>query len=146
MIVVSVVVLAAIAVGADDPQVGTWKLNEAKSDKTMLSHIARLVKVEAQDNGLKIIMDSVNGQDKPIHGEYVTKYDGNDYPRSEPSYTTALKRIDSHTIEQVNKKDGKVVETNRWTISLDGKTRTYTSIEKDGQGKIVTHSAVFDKQ
>ena len=46
----------------------------------------------------------------------------------------AVKRIDAHTLESVNKKGGKVTTTQRNVVSADGKTRTVTttgSMDKD---------------
>ena len=57
-----------------------------------------------------------------------------------------MKRIDEHTLESVNKKEGKVTTTQRNVVAADGKTRTVTTTGTDGQGQKVNNVAVYEKQ
>lgn len=52
------------------------------------------------------------------------KFDGNFYPvEDDPAHTMVmLKLLDSSTVEQTNKRDGKIVSVLRLTVSPDGKT------------------------
>jgi hypothetical protein len=55
---------------------------------------------------------------------YDAKFDGKDYPiAGDPGHTVvALKRIGSDTIEEIDKRDGKVTDIIRSTVSGDGKS------------------------
>ena len=57
---------------------------------------------------------------------YTAKFDGKDYPYNGDPGTTSvsLRRIDDHTIEQTDKRDGKITSVRRMTVSSDGKTLT----------------------
>ena len=58
----------------------------------------------------------------------------------------AVKRIDAHTLETVNKKGGKVTTTQKNVVSADGKTRTVTTTGTDAQGQKINNVGVFEKQ
>jgi hypothetical protein len=55
---------------------------------------------------------------------YAAKFDGKDYPyKGDPGTTSvSLKKIDAHTVEESDKRDGKVIFVSRMTISADGGT------------------------
>jgi hypothetical protein len=76
------------------------------------------------------------------------QYDGKDYPvTGSPLYDAyALKRINASTTESMQKKDGKIVFTNRRVVSKDGKVLTITQTGTNAQGKPVKNVLVFDKQ
>ena len=66
----------------------------------------------------------------PTGDSYTAKFDGSDYP-SKSGYGTngmvSLKKIDAHTIEETDKRDGKVTNVQKMTVSSDGKTMTIVS-------------------
>ena len=47
----------------------------------------------------------------------------------------SAKRIDENTVEEIDKRDGKIVEVARFTVSADGKTLT-VSMENKTSGAI----------
>ncbi len=116
---------------ADDPQVGTWKLNEAKSKIGAGSPKLTTVVYEAAGDGVKVTVDGTDGDGKPLHSEWTGKYDGKDYPvTGDPSTDTrSYKKVDDHTLAFTNKKGDKVIISGRGVVSADGKTRTVTSPE-----------------
>jgi|WetSurMetagenome_2_1015567.scaffolds.fasta_scaffold88127_2 hypothetical protein len=144
--IIIVLALVTVAVAAD-PFVGTWKLNVAKSKFNPPSSASKsmVVKIEAQDNGLKFTFDSVDAEGKVAHGEYAAKFDGKDYPvKGDPATdAVSLKRIGDSGYEIVNKKGGK--ETSRVSVvfAKDGKSSTVTA--KDAKGQ-VTSVGIFEKQ
>ena len=146
-----VLALAVIAVAADNPFVGTWKLNLAKStyDPGPPPKSA-MMKIEAQANGLKIAGDSVNSEGKPVHMELSPKYDGKEYPVTGTGISSDMmvvfKRIDANTHESVAKQAGKEVQTVRQVVSKDGKTLTRTAKGTNAQGQAFNNTLVFDKQ
>lgn len=74
---------------------------------------------------------------------YDAKFDGKDYPLKGDKNvdTVSLKRIDANTIDQVDKKDGKVVHTSRMTISPDGRKMSL-EIDDKLQGKTFKGAAI----
>ncbi len=133
---------------AENPSLGTWKLNEAKSKLIPGTPKNLTVVYAAAGDSVKGTIDGVDGQDKPTHNEWTGKFDGKDYPvTGDPnSDTRAIKQIDDHTAELTVKKGGKVTLTGKAVVSADGKTRTVTISGTDAAGKKVTSTAVYDKQ
>lgn len=61
----------------------------------------------------------------PTGDSYTAKFDGNDYPyKSYGADAVSLKKVDAHTIEETDKRDGKVVSVSKMTVSPNGKTMT----------------------
>jgi hypothetical protein len=146
--VAAVVCLAGAAVClAQEPQMGTWKLNEAKSK---LSGMAKnnTVVYEAAGDSVKVTVDGVDADGKPSHNEWTGKFDGKDYPvTGDPSADTrSYKKINDHTLTLTNKKDGKATLTGRVVVSPDGKTRTVKVSGTDAKGQKISSTAVYDKQ
>src|SRR6266478_76898 len=149
-IVMTVVVclVAGAMCFADDVQMGTWKLNEAKSKFAAGAPKNTTVVYEAAGDKVKVTVDGVDGAGKPTHNEWTGKYDGKDYPVTGDANSDmrSLKKIDDHTLALTVKKGGKVTGTGRIVISADGKTRTVTVKATDATGKKYTTTSVYDKQ
>src|SRR5690348_5941464 len=94
---------------ADDPIVGTWRLNLAKSNPAALATFRSITaKVESRTDGLKVTEDLVSPQGMPTHSEFTAKYDGLDYPVTGDPYfdTISLRRTDPHHASATWKKAG----------------------------------------
>jgi hypothetical protein len=133
---------------ADSPNMGTWKLNEAKSTIPAGFVKNTTVVYEAAGDSVKVTTDGTDRNGNPSHTEWTGKFDGKDYPLTgDPAADSrSYKTIDDHTMALANKKDGKVVVSGRIVISADGKSRTLRVTGTDAAGKKVTSSAVYDKQ
>jgi hypothetical protein len=133
---------------ADNPNMGTWKLNEAKSKIPPGFVKNTTVVYQAAGDSVKVTTDGTDRNDNPSHTEWTGKFDGKDYPLTgDPAADSrSYKKIDDHTMALANKKDGKVVASGRIVISADSKSRTLHLIGTDAAGKKVTSSAVYDKQ
>jgi hypothetical protein len=133
---------------ASNPTLGTWKLNEAKSNIAPGTSKNITVTYAAAGDSIKGTIDGVDGQGKPTHTEWTGKFDGKDYPvTGDPnSDTRAMKQIDNHNYDLTVKKDGKVTISGKAVVSADGKTRTVTISGTDAAGKKMTSTAVYDKQ
>ena len=133
---------------AQNPHLGTWKLNEAKSKLTPGTQKNLTVTYEAIGDNVKATLDGVDGKGNPTHNEWTGKFDGKDYPvTGDPtSDMRSYKKINDRTMEATAKKDGKVVLTARIAISADGKTRTLTTHSTDPAGKKITNTAIYEKQ
>ena len=133
---------------ADDVNMGTWKLNEAKSKFSAGSPRNSTVVYAAAGDQVKITVDGKDAEGKPAHSEWTGKFDGKDYAvTGDPSSDArAYTRIDDHTLEFTAKKAGKVTLTGRIVVSAEGKTRTVTTTGTDAKGNKVSTTAVYDKQ
>jgi hypothetical protein len=146
---VAALMLSAAATASPDVFSGTWKMDPAKSKFSPgPAQKSLTVVVESDENGIKIEATGVDGADKPINVKYSAKFDGKDYSATgiPNADMVSAKRVDSHTIETQQKKDGKVIMTVTTKVSKDGKTRTATFIGKDAEGHPVHNVVVYDKQ
>jgi len=139
---------ATVCFAAEDVNMGTWKLNEAKSKIGPGMPKNTTVVYAASDDSVKITVDGVDADGKPVHNEWTGKFDGKDYPVTgdSSSDTRAYKRVNDHTLEITNKKGGTVTTTARVVVSADGKSRTVTAHGKDAKGKKISSTSVYDKQ
>jgi hypothetical protein len=147
-VAVSALVLGSIAHAADN-QVGTWKLNVAKSKYSPgPAPKEGTLTVESQPNGLKITIHGTDAEGKPVHMEFSPKYDGKDVPATgmPGADTINMKKIDDYTVESVSKKGGKPLITTTSVVSKDGKTRTTTQKGTNAKGEKVNNTIVYDKQ
>jgi hypothetical protein len=133
---------------AQNPMLGTWKLNEAKSKIPAGSSKNLMVKYEAAGDSMKATIDGVDGQGKPTHTEWTGKFDGKDYPVSgDPTADTrSIKQVDAHNYQLTVKKAGKVTMTGKAVISADGMSRTINVSGKDSMGMKIESTSVYDKQ
>jgi len=146
-----ILLLASAALWGADSNVGTWKLNLAKSKYTTDHPAPKSLSVTFKEQPDGLVLDAVGADAKgdPIKIHWAAKFDGKDYPSTggvEGADTVSLKRVDANTIETTNKKSGQVVTTVRSVVSQDGKTRTSTWSGKDSKGNSETWTVVFDKQ
>ena len=141
-------VFVSVALGfQDSPQMGTWKLNEAKSKFAGKARNHTVV-YEAAGDQIKVTVDGVDEAGGATHNEWTGKFDGKDYPVTGDATSDArsYRTIDKNTLELKGTKGGKQTLTGRIVVSADGKTRTVTTTATDAQGKKVTNVAVYDKQ
>jgi len=136
----------AFCLAADDPMMGTWKLNEAKSKIAPGAPKNSTVVYAAAGDQVKVTVDGTDADGKPAHSEWTGKMDGKDYPvTGDPTADLRSYKKDGKDLELINKKDGKVTTTGKVVISADGKTRTVTINWTDAKGAKMTSTAVYDK-
>jgi len=133
---------------ASDVQIGTWKLNEAKSTFAPGASKNNTVVYQAVGDEVKVTVDGTDNSGKPTRNEWTGKFDGKFYPVTGDPNTDELayKQINDRTLDLTTKKGGKVVVTGRIVVAADGKSRTVTTHQADSSGKKVTSTAVYDKQ
>jgi hypothetical protein len=147
--VVLVVPTADLSAQANDPRIGTWKMNAAKSKFNPGPPPQSLtVTVEPSDKGEKVAADIANADGTRTTTVYTANFDGKNYPLtgSPTADTVSLKRVDAHTTERTDKKGDKVITTLRRVVSRDGKTMTVTTKGTNAEGQAVNNVIVFDKQ
>jgi hypothetical protein len=98
---------------------GSWRVNKVNESENGLT-------TTYKGDGDEISMSTPTGQ------SYTAKLDGKDYPVKGSYFynSVSLKRIDDHTIEETDKRDGKVVEVAKMTVSPDGKKMTVVATDK----------------
>jgi len=139
---------AAAVCCAASPQMGTWKLNEAKSKMPADMGKNTTVTYAEKGNKIEVTVDGVDKDGKPRHGVWVGKFDGKTYKSKgnlawdSASYTM----VNDRTNDITTMKDGKVLWTGQITVSKDGKSRTVTVNGTDANGKKYKSKAVYDKE
>jgi hypothetical protein len=133
---------------ASEIQMGTWKLNEAKSTIAAGAPKNSTVVYEAAGDSIKVTIDGTAADGTATHSEWTGKFDGKDYPSTgNPNEDMrSVKQINDHTLHVTSKKGGKIVLTAHVVVAADGKSRTVTTNGTDAQGKKYESTAVYDKQ
>jgi len=117
---------------ADSNQIsGSWR--DEKEDVATADAITFTFKSEGTDT---------MSYSTPTGQSYTAKLDGNDVPyKGDPGTTTAaLKRI-GNSIEETDKRDGKVISVSKLTVAADGKTITI-DVDDKLNGTKATYVAV----
>jgi len=106
---------------------GSWT-----PDKVNGNEVLRTVRYEMTPDGFRM---NWNGQ------TYDAKFDGKEYPiTGDPGHTrVTLKRIDADTVEEIDRRQGKVVDQIRLAASKDGKTVDVTDRDL-AHGQTVTYT------
>jgi hypothetical protein len=139
---------AATMCFAESPQMGTWKLNEAKSKlipdtgkNTTVTYSA------AKGDKVKVTVEGVDKDGKPTHSVWVGMFDGKVYPvKGNLTYNAVMyKMVDDHTNDITAMKDGKVAWTGTIKVAKDGKSRVVTINSTDAGGKKMKGKAFYDK-
>ena len=140
--------VAVASAFAGDVNMGSWKLNEAKSTIPAGAPKNTMVTYSAAGDSIKVVVDGVDASGKPTHNEWTGKFDGKDYPLvgDATADTRSYKKIDDHTMTLNNKKAGKTMLSGKIVISADGKSRTLTVSGTDSMGMKVEYTAFYDKQ
>ena len=141
-------VAAVVCLASTSVQMGTWKLNEAKSKLAPGAAKNNTVVYEASGDNVKVTVDGTDRDGKPTHNEWTGKFDGKDYPvTGDPnSDMRSYTKVDDRTLGLNVKKGGKITTSGRIVVSPDGKSRTVTTSGTDPQGKKVNSNVVYDKQ
>jgi hypothetical protein len=134
--------------GSQMGQMGTWKLNEAKSKLDPgAAKNTNVVYISSGDN-VKVTVDGTDSAGNSLHTEWTGKFDGKPYPlKGNPaSDTRAYTAVDDHTLSFVEKKGAAVTISGRISVAADGKSRTVDATATDSKGMKVNTHAVYDKQ
>ena len=141
--------------------VGTWKLNVAASrlppGPPPQVHVRRYsLASDGTLVGLAVVVDAAGN---PYFLQFAAKADGKDYAEFDsrslaalqidgtaPKSTYAETTVDSHTVEWVDKQDGKITAHGRKWVSADGKTLSFTAEATNSRGEAQTFLFVFDRQ
>ena len=144
-----VLAFITVAAAADDPFVGTWKMNSAKSKFIPGQEMkVYVVTIEKSGDGYKNAMDGVNATGMSLHIEFVAQNDGKDYPitGNPMANTVSVTRIDGNNLGAVLKRGETAVARMRTSVSTDGKILTVAQTIIGAAGAEIVSTIVFDKQ
>jgi hypothetical protein len=136
----------------DDPSIGTWRLNVAKSKFTPGPPIkADTRSYEWKDGWIIVTTETTQPSGEKTGVRFAAKFDGKEYPqigRFAPtvaiiSYQPVDKRTLTYTVKDTT---GKVTSTNTRTVSADGKTMTIEQKSTDASGRPVLNVELFERQ
>jgi hypothetical protein len=141
--------LCSLSVGssfAQNGNMGTWKLNEAKSSIPAGMGKTTTVVYAPDGDKIKTTGDGVDAQGKPTHTEWIGKFDAKPYPLSGDADVTyrAYKLKNDRLLLVANMLGDKTVSNGKIELAKDGKSRTVsmTYFEK----KKVRAKYVYEKQ
>lgn len=139
---------------AQDPSLGTWKLNLAKSkvpSKDAANVKDTVIEMRALDANT---YESISTETRKDGSTTVTKWTVpqsggiQTYQQGGPAkgITIVAAKIDPHTIYNIYLQDGRQVFLMQMKIAKDGKTFTGSANGTDPQGKPWEYLVVYDKQ
>jgi hypothetical protein len=133
---------------AADLNMGTWKLNAAKSKFSPGASRNNTVVYEAAGDSVKVTVDGIDSEGKPAHNVWTGKFDGKDYAvTGDPnSDTRSYVSVDSQTMTLSVKKGSDETVTGRIVVAANGKSRTVTTSSTDSKGNKITNVAAYDKK
>ena len=140
---------ATVATFAANPQLGTWKLNESKSQfapNSTKNHTVTYAEVEG--GMIMLTVDGTAWDGKSIHWTWTGKFDGKPYKVEGSSVvdSIATEPVNNRTNSTTGMKDGKVVFTGTIKVAKDGKSRLVKTTLSDANGSKHTDKAYYDKQ
>ena len=142
-------VFSIILTAADNPFVGTWKLNTTKSKGTPgTMNKEETVVFETDGNGVKRTVTGIDADVQKISASATVPWDGMDHKIDDPMGPTmvAVKSVNDRAINVTVKANGKVVASGRVVVSKDGKTMTASFKGEDPKGRKFDNVEVFDRQ
>jgi hypothetical protein len=147
-----VAVVATPALAQDNPFLGTWKLNTAKSKFNGAPAPKALTRtITAEGSGTKYSFAGTAADGSAFGYSFVSSYDGKDCAISgmgTPAGADAitLKHVAANKTEGTLKKGGSEVGKVTAEVSKDGKVATVKSKGKTADGKDWSSESVYDKQ
>jgi hypothetical protein len=151
---VAIPLISATLFAADNPFLGTWKLNTSKSKSSPMP-VARSMTVKFELDGEKVrrTVTGLDGEGRQImqggpQGSSMA-WDGKDHPvltPSGPPMTAAVKRVNDYRNDVTVRQNGKVTVTVRSEVSKDGKMMTNTVDGVDEKGEKFHQIEVLEKQ
>jgi hypothetical protein len=133
---------------AENANMGTWKLDEAKSKIQPGAPMSSTVVYSSEGDNIKVTTDGVNANKQPMHTEWTGKFDGKDYPvtGAQDGTTRSYTEVNDRTLHLTTKVNGKETGHGKIEVSKDGKTRTVELQDIAADGKKAKSKGVYDKQ
>lgn len=146
------VVAANPLMAQDNPFLGTWKLNVAKSKVEGVPMPKSLTRtVTADGNTVKYSFEGVGAEGAPVNYSFSSSYDGKPSPVTGTGMpggadSVTIKRVGANKVTAASSKGGKEIGTSTGEVSKDGKVFTLDSKGKTADGKPVSGHYIYEKQ
>jgi hypothetical protein len=145
----AVLTAAVPELGLAQTNLGTWKLNLAKSTYSPgPAPRSQTLTFSGTGQNLTDNLEGIDAEGKPLKGVYLHNYDGKFYPTTgAPGVdSTAYTRVDPNIVKFTRMNAGKVVQTGLHVVSSDGKTLTVITTGTDANGRELNSVGVYEKQ
>lgn len=148
------VVLAAFFAGANaevDPIVGKWAFDAARSSygdaRQALSRAYAWYEID-EAKRLRFSSEIHRPGAEVVRRSWTAGFDGNDYRvEGDPGFdAVALRRINSHVILFIYKKEGRVLSAQVREVSADRRTMTLTQLGVNAEGRVLNNTVFFVKE
>jgi hypothetical protein len=140
--------------------VGTWQLNVSASRMPGPPPQMHVRRYSLLDDGTLVgLAVLIDARGNPGFLQFAAKPDGKDYAEYDSDLLAAFQAggaaqkrtysetpVDSHTVEWVDKLDGRVIASGRKWVSADGRTLSFTQRSKNAKGEDTEFLFVFDRQ
>jgi hypothetical protein len=145
-ILAAVCAFSVALIAADNPFVGTWKLNNAKSKFAPDTETKEMkVVFEAAGGQVKRVATGIDSDGEPIADTSTIAWDGKDHAINGPGMTVAVVQS-GRTINVTIKHEGKAIEHVKLTVSKSGKTMTALAKGIDQKQRPIDNTEIFEKQ
>ena len=148
-----VLLSTVVLVASENPWVGTWKLDPAKSKLQSYPQTPKEMTVmvrELGDRTFEVTMKGTTNDDTPISRRNTTPQDGGATKFLEGVPPAGIAEnatvIGDKVRDTTTTLNGKAVSTSHIVVSEDGKTMTVTSKGVTPNGKPLDQTALFEKQ
>jgi hypothetical protein len=150
LLTLAAVLIPISLLAAENPFLGTWKLNPAKS-KSSPTPVPKELTVTFEQDGDKIrrTANGIDGEGNPVKQTGSIAWDGKDHEIKAPDGSprqVAVKHVSDRERAITVKRDGQVVTKMRTVISKDGTTMTNTSDGVTDKGEKYHAVTVYEKQ
>ena len=131
---------------AQNPMVGRWSLNVAKSTASGSLPRKRDLTITQKDADITVVVDEVMADGTANKWTFTTKGDGKPVPATGWAVLdTATSTLSGHKGKTTYTKAGKVVMESNTEVSADGKTLMITGSRPGPDGKSMTFSSHYDR-
>jgi hypothetical protein len=148
-----VLLSTVVLVASENPWVGTWKLNAAKSTLTSYPKTAKELTATVRDVENQTIDVALKGtatDGTPISRRYTTPKDGGatNFLEGVPpaGITENTSVVNDKVRDSTTTRDGKTISTSHFVMSDDGKSITITTKGITPSGKPLDETALYEKQ
>ena len=151
-LVLAMLVVSTVLRADDNPLIGKWKINLAKTKYNAGTPPKnQVITYNMVGDAVRLTAEIDNATGHQTNS-YTAKYDGKDYPFTSTArdavtgQTVRLKRVNANTTERTTWFKGKQIGTVTEVVSNGGKTLTRTQKGVNAQGQPVDNIQVLDRQ
>jgi hypothetical protein len=146
-----VVLSSFLLLAADDPFVGTWKMNASKSKFAKGHEFKEVTLVILRQGDIATLSQTgIDGAGKAVSVKWTEPAAGGmlNFTEGGPpaGMTVVMKKLDAKTVEDVSTMNGKQIGTTHVAISANGKMLTVKQTQMDEKGKAFTNISVYNRQ